>query len=91
MTYKKNEELLKKTFSALLKSNIAESGYTLKEAAEKFKISDREVSHLANGESLPEFITLINIALEFNIDLNQYLITIREKGYTPIDKEKIKA
>lgn len=88
MTYEENEVLLKKTFSALLKSSVAESGCTIKEAAEKCKISDRQLSNLENRISLPKFITLVNIALEFNLDLNQYLVSIQEQGYIPIDKEK---
>lgn len=88
MTYEENEKLLKKTFSALLKSNIAEKGYTIKEAAEKCKISDKQISNLENCISLPKLMTFVNIALEFNIDLNQHLVSLKKHGYVPIDKEK---
>ncbi len=88
MTYEENEKLLKKTFSVLLKSNIAEKGYTIKEAAEKCKISDKQISNLENCISLPGLMTFVNIALEFNIDLNQYLVSLKEHGYVPVDKEK---
>lgn len=88
MSYDDNVKLLKKTFSSILKSHIAEYGYTVKGAAEKCCICDRQIQYLEKGTSLPEFITLINIIITFKIDFNQYIDLITEQGYTPIDKEK---
>lgn len=88
MDYNENAELLRKSFSTILKAKVAEYGCTKKEAAEKCCICERQVAHLENGDSLPEFITLVNIIYEFKIDFNQFMASVIEQGYKPVDEEK---
>lgn len=86
MDYDKNVELLRKSFSTIFKAKVAEYGYTKKETAEKCCICERQVAHLIKGDSLPEFITLVNIMYEFKIDFNQFMTSVIEQGYKPIDE-----
>ena len=88
MNYNESVELLRKSFSAILKAKIAEYGYTKKEAAEKCCISERQITNLEKGNSLPKFITLVNIIYEFNIDFNQFMASVIDQGYKPLDEEK---
>lgn len=81
-------DILKKSFSSILKEKRAEHNYTVAKAAEKCCITNKQYYNLEHGLSLPEFPTLVNIIMTFEIDFNQFIALISEQGYTALDKEK---
>ena len=87
-TFKDMSNLLNKSFSTTLKQKRAEYGYTIAVAAAKCGISEREFSHLENGENLPSIQTLFNIAIAFKVDLNAIVESVIKQGYIIIDKLK---
>lgn len=79
--------LLTQTFSTILKQKRAEYGYTRAVASAKSGITEKQFYNLENGASLPEFPTLINMAIAFKIDLNALVESLIEQGYIITDKE----
>lgn len=88
MNYNDYTELLKESLSTTLKEKRVKYHYTVSEAAEKCCITDKQYYNLEHGHSLPEFQTLINIILTFDIDFNQFVHSVIEQGYKPVDEEK---
>ena len=82
----KSSKLLKKYFTQTLKSKRAELKYTQEKMAEKVNISWKQYSNLERGKNLPKLKTFFNIAIETNIDLNEFVKLLIENGYTVTDE-----
>ena len=80
------ENLLNQTFSQILMDKRTELKLTNAKMSEICCISNREYSDLEKGVCLPQFKTLVNMLINLNIDFNEYIKTITDMGYQPIDK-----
>lgn len=80
-----NEEL-----KSQVGSNIArlrrEAGLTQADLAEKLNYSDKAVSKWERAESMPDLLTLVQLAEVFGTDVNQ-LLTSEEASSTPVSSQ----
>ena len=69
-----NDELLKKTLGKNIGTYRKRQGLTQAALAEKLNYSDKAVSKWERGESMPDVLTLVQLADLFDITVNDLLV-----------------